>query len=103
MMAIHHTLQFLTTTYCDDTTHMFTNCLNVLYLLNTQVKHPTMHDSHPHKTIFNSMVRMLQSRTQTSTLQKVKAPTTIDGIEQAYALAKWGCKLNHRNALAPNE
>ena len=49
LMAIHHTLRLLTTTYINKPTHIFTDCLNVLYLLNTQIKHPTMHNNHPDK------------------------------------------------------
>jgi hypothetical protein len=45
MMAIHHTLRLLTTTYRDEPTHIFTYYLNVLYLLNTQIKHPTLHNN----------------------------------------------------------
>jgi len=40
MMAIHHTLQQLTTTYCDEPTQIFLDYLNVIYLLNTQIKYP---------------------------------------------------------------
>lgn len=43
IMNILHILQLLTTTYRDELTHIFTKCFNVLYLLNTQIKHPTMH------------------------------------------------------------
>ena len=73
MMAIHHTLRLLTTTYRDEPAHIFTYCLDVLYLLNTQIKHPILHNSHPNKNILESMIIMLQSRTQITTLHKVKA------------------------------
>ena len=45
-MAIHHALRLLTATYYDEPTHIFTNCLNVLYLLNTQIKHPPYITTH---------------------------------------------------------
>ena len=99
MMAIHHTLQLLTTTYRDKPAHIFTNCLNVLYLLNTQLKHPTLHNSHPDKNSLEAMITMLISHTQITTLHKIKAHTNINGNEHAYALAKQGCKLGHRNAV----
>ena len=35
MMAIHHTLQLLTTTYRNELAHIFTDYLNILFLLNT--------------------------------------------------------------------
>jgi hypothetical protein len=42
---------------------------------------------------------MLQTRTQTTTLHKVKAHANISGNEQADKLAKLGCTLDHRNAI----
>ena len=103
MMAIHHTHRLLTTTYRDEPTHIFTYCLNVLYLLNTQIKHPTLHNSHPDKNILESMIIMLQSRTQITTLHKVKAHANINGNEQADTLAKIGCEFDHRDAVMPHE
>ena len=103
LMAIHHTLCLLTTTYRNEPAHIFTDCLNVLYLLATQTKHPTSHNSHPDKTILESIIMMLQTRTQTTTLHKVKAHTNISGHEQADKLAKMGCELDHRDAITPYE
>ena len=102
-MAIHHTLCLLTTTYRNEPAHIFTECLNILYLINTQTKHPTLHNSHPDKIILESIVRMLQSRTQTTTLHKVKAHANISGNEQADKLAKLGCTLDHRHAVETYE
>ena len=103
LMAIHHTLRLLTTTYPNEPAHIFTDCLNVLYLLNTQTKHPTLHNNHPDKTILESIIKMLQSRTQPTTLHKVKAHTNISGNEQADKLAKMGYKLDHRDAVTTYE
>ena len=97
-MVVHHTLQLLTITYHDEPTHIFTDCLNVLYLLNTQLKHPTIHNGHPYKKILESMVNMLQICTQTTTLHKVKAHINIiKGKEEVDTLAKRGYKLDHRD------
>ena len=103
LMAIHHTLRLLTTTYRNEPAHIFIDCLNVLYLLNTQTKHPTLHNSQPDKKILESIIKMLQSRTQTTTLHKVKAHTNISGNEQADKLAKMGCELEHRDAITTYE
>ena len=46
---------------------------------------------------------MLQARTQTTTLHKVKAHTNISGNEQANKLAKMGCALEHIDALGTYE
>ena len=102
-MAIHHTLRLLTTTYRDEPAHTFTDCLDVLYLLNTQIKHPALHNSHPDKNILESMTTMLQSRTQITTLHKVKAHTNINGNKQAVTLAKIGCELDHRDIAMSHE
>ena len=102
-MAKHHTLRFLTTTYCDELAHIFTDCLIVLYLLNTQIKHPILHNSHPDKIILESMSIMLQSRTQITTLHKVKAHANINGNEQAETLAKIGCELDHKDVVMPHK
>lgn len=93
-MALHHTLRLLTTTFRDELAHIFTNSLNVLYLLNTQINHPTLHNSHPDKIILECMVHMLQSCTQITTLHNIRAHTIIDGNKQGVKLAKRGCKLD---------
>ena len=46
---------------------------------------------------------MLQTRTQTTTLHKVKARANISGNEQADKLAKLGCTLHHTNAVETYE
>ena len=98
MMAIHHTLHLLTTTYRNEPVHIFTDCLNVLYLLITQIKTPTLHNNHLDKNILESTIRLLQSRTQITTLHKVKAHTNINGNAQADALAKMGCDLEQAHS-----
>ena len=40
MIAIHKTLRIMNTQYPNESAFIFTNSLNVLYLLNTQIKHP---------------------------------------------------------------
>ena len=101
-MVVHHTLQLLTTAYCDEPTHIFTNCFYVLYLVNTQIKHAAMHNNHAYKAILESIAQMLQSCTQPTTLYKVRAHPYIDGNEQAYTLAKRGRKLDHKNTHTPH-
>ena len=46
---------------------------------------------------------VLQSRTQITTLHKVKAHANINGNEQVDALAKTSCELEHRDAVMPHE
>jgi len=42
------------------------------------------------------MAKMLVSCTQVTTLHKITTHTNIDGSEQANALAKHGCELDHK-------
>ena len=79
------------------------DCLNVLYLLNTQIKHPTLHNSHLDKNILESMTTMLQSHTQITTVHKVKLHANINENEQANTLAKLECELDHRDAAMPHK
>ena len=90
IIAIHKTLRIINTLYPNEPAYIFTDNLNVLYLLNTQIKHPTLHNSHPDQTTLATMVQLLQSRTQPITLYKVRAHVNIDGNEQADKLAKYG-------------
>jgi hypothetical protein len=62
-----------------------------------------MHNNHPDKKILESMIKMLQSHTQTTTLRKVQAHTNISGNEQADKLAKMGCELDHTDVIATYE
>ena len=103
LMAIHKTLKIITTKYPNEPTHIFTDCLNCLYVINTQIKHPTHHTNHVDKTILTSMVEMLKNRTQPTTIYKVKAHINIDGNEQADQLAKLGTKKRYSFATKAYE
>ena len=103
LMAIHKTLRIITTKYPHEPTHIFTDCLNCLYVINTQIKHPTHHNNHADITILTEMVDMLKKRTQTTTIYKVKAHTNIEGNEQADALAKNGIKKQYKFTSKPHE
>jgi ribonuclease HI len=103
MMALHQTLTLINTQFPNEPAYIFTDSLNVLYLLNTQIKHPTLHNSHPDQVTLNSMVQLLQSRTQPTTISKVRAHVNIEGNENADKLAKEGLELEHRIAIHPYE
>ena len=97
-MAIHKTLQILNTKYPNEPAHIFTDCI-----LNTQIQHSSTHNNHPDKTLLESMVQLLKSRTQPTSLHKVRAHVGIDGNERAGKLAKIGSGKDHRNASQPYE
>jgi ribonuclease HI len=103
MMAIHKTLRIINTLYPNEPAYIFTDSLNVLYLLNTQIKHPTVHNSHPDQITLATMVQLLQNRIQPITLYKVRGHVNIDGNEQADKLAKEGLELDHKIAIHPYE
>ncbi len=103
LMAIHKTLRLITTKYKNEPTHIFTDCLNCLYVLNTQIRHPTQQNNHADKSILKSMVEMLKQRTQPTTIGKVKAHINIEGNEQADKLAKNGTKKRYSFATKSYE
>ena len=102
-MAVHKTLKLISTKYQDEPAHIFTDCLNCLYNLNTHIKHPTIQNNHADKTILKSMVEMLKTRTQHITFHKVKAHTNIEWNEQADKLAKIGARKDYTVATKPHE
>jgi hypothetical protein len=91
--AIYHTLQIFIQEFPNEPAHIFTDSLNSLYLINTQIKYPTQQNNHPDKTILTSIVNMLKNRTTTTHLHKVRAYTNIIGNEEADKLAKEGSKI----------
>jgi ribonuclease HI len=93
MSAIHHTLQILIQEFPDEPAHIFTDSLNSLYLINTQIKHPTQQNNHLDKTMLASIVNMLKNRTAITHLHKVRAHTNIIRNEEADKLAKEGSKI----------
>jgi ribonuclease HI len=96
LLAIHHTLQILLAQFPHEPAHIFTDSLNSIYLLLTQIKHPPRHTSHPDKILLQTLVNMLSLRTQPTLIAKVKAHVNIQGNESVDKLAKQGTKLPHR-------
>ena len=102
-MAIHAILKIINEEYPNEPAHIFIDCLNVLYVIKTQIKHLTLHNNHPDKTILQEIVRLLQKRTQSTTLYKVQAHANIEGNEKADELAKEGRGKGHIDAINPHE
>ena len=64
LMAIYATLKIINEEYPNEPAYIFTDCLNELYVIKTQIKHSTLHNNHPNKTILQEIVESLQQRTQ---------------------------------------
>jgi hypothetical protein len=73
--AIYHTLLILNQEFPQEPAHIFTDSLNSLYLINTQIKYPTQQNNHPDKTILALIVNLLKNRIAPTTLHKVRAHT----------------------------
>jgi ribonuclease HI len=97
--AIYHTLLILNQEFPQEPAHIFTDSLNSLYLINTQIKHLTQQNNHPDKTILALIVKLLKDRVATTTLHKVRAHTNIIGNEEADKLAKEGSKIDPENDM----
>jgi hypothetical protein len=102
-MAIYTVIKLSITTYNEEPIYIFTDSLNSLYLINTQIQHPSQHNNHPDKTILLQITNMLQSRTQQISLYKVKAHANITGNEMVDTLAKRGRYKEQSLSTKPHE
>ena len=102
-MAIYATFKIINGEYANKPAHIFRDYLNGLYVIKTQIKHLTLHNNHPDKTILQEIVELLQQRTQSTTLYKVQAYANIEGNEKTDELAKEGREKEHSNAINPHK
>jgi hypothetical protein len=70
--AKYNTLLILDQEFPHEPAHIFTDSLNSLYLINTQIKHPTQQNNHPDKTILALIVKLLKNRIAPIALYKVR-------------------------------
>jgi hypothetical protein len=80
-MAICIVIKLSITTYAEEPIYIFIDSLNSLYLINTQIKHPSAHTNHSNKPILSKIAEMLQPRIHPTHLHKVKAYSNIIGIK----------------------
>jgi ribonuclease HI len=90
MTANHYTIKFLNQLFPYEPAHIFTDSLNSLYLINTQIKYPIQQNNHLDKLLLADVVKMLQEHTFPLTIHKVQAHTNVTGNEEADKLAKEG-------------
>ena len=88
LMVIHEILILIFIKYLHEHAHIFTDCLNCLYNLNTQIIHPIMHNNHADKTILTNMFEILKTRSQPTTFYKVKAHINIEEKKKQTSLQK---------------
>ena len=79
--------------------YIFTNSLNSLYLINTQIKHPILQNNHPNKTILALIAKMLKDCIAPTTLHKVRAHTNVKSNVEVDKLAKEGSKIDLENNM----
>ena len=102
-MALYDIIKISIDLYHNEHDHIFINSLNSLYLLNTQIKHSSLHTNHADRTILSDMVEMLQKRTNILTIYKVKAHSNITINDKADELAKARYEEEHRLSIFLNE
>jgi hypothetical protein len=103
LTAIHHPLTLINANFPMEHAYIFTDSLNSLFLLHTQIQKPTSHLNHPDKVMSASIVSLMQNRTQPLFLHKVRAHFNIFGNDKADELAKAGNDLSHRPPISDYE
>ena len=103
LISIHYILTLINANYPTEPTYIFTNSLNSLYFLHTQIHKPTTHINHLDKVMLASIVSLIQIRTQPLFLHKVRAHLNIYGNDKADAIAKAGNRLSHCPLLSDYE
>ena len=97
-MAIHAILRTINGEYPNEPAHIFIDYLYGLYIIKTEIKHLTLHNNHPDKTILQEIVELLQQRTQPTTLYKIQVYANIKGNEKQTNLLK---KVEKKNIPMP--
>ena len=103
LMVIHTTIRLSLNNFANEPVFIFTDSLNSLYLLNTQIKHPTMHNNHPNKIIFYPNCSNATIKNPPMSLHKVKAHSNVTGNEVVDTLAKNGWHKPQSLPSAPPE
>ena len=86
--AILIAIKTIQTTQID--THIFTNSLNNIYLINNHILHPTSQHHHPDKLLIAAIIHQIYWTPHKISIHKVRAHTCIKGNEIADTLANEG-------------
>ena len=71
-------------------THIFTDSLNIIYLINNHIQHPTSQHHHPDKLVIAAIIHQIYWTPHLIHIHKVRAHTCITGNEKANTLANEG-------------
>jgi ribonuclease HI len=71
-------------------THLFTYSINIIYLINNHIHHPTSQHHHPDKLLIATIVRQIYWTPHKVHIHKVRAHTGITGNELVDELANEG-------------
>ena len=71
-------------------THIFTDSLNSIYLINNHIQHPTSQHHHPDKLLIAALINQIYWTPHMVHIHKVRAHTGISGNEMADTLANMG-------------
>ena len=59
LMVLFNAFTIANTEYSNKPIHIFTDCLNELYVIKTQIKNPTLYNNHLNVTILKEIVELL--------------------------------------------
>jgi hypothetical protein len=69
-------------------TYIFTDSLNSIYLVNTQLRHPTLQNYHLDKLLLQEVIKYIKDKQSLPFIHKTRAHKSILGDEEANKLTK---------------
>jgi ribonuclease HI len=91
LTAIYDTIKL--TNANTEPTYIFTDSLNSIYLINTQLRHLTLQNNHLDKLLLQEITKYKKNKQSPLSIYKVRAHKNILGNEEADKLVKKGTEL----------
>ena len=98
LLVTNETLKIINEEYSNKPAHIFTNCLNGLYVIKTQIKHSTLHNNHLDKIILQEIVELLNKGLNLLHYIKYKHMLTLKAMKKLTNLLK---KVKKKNIPMP--
>ena len=98
--AILTVIEIIQTTQLD--THIFTNSLNIIFLINNHIQHPTSQHHHPNKLLTTTIIHQIYWTPHTIHRHKVRAHSSIIGNKIVDTLANEGT-LKEKPTTTPHK